>query len=141
MRRHEITSFYIETLLLIGVFIAIILLIAQVFGFGRKQSTEAEMLTHAVTLAQNAAEAVASSRSPEDVLALLDVNGNARQEKNEVNASYRKDMTPDAGGELLVSVSWEQSETPDLVKSRITVFYEKSEQPVYMLETAVCIGE
>ena len=102
MKRHQhVTAFYLETLLFIAVFISIILVLTRVFGLGQSQSGQAKLLTNAVCLAQNAAEAVASSRSPADVLALLDVNGNARQERNEVNASYRKDMTPDAGGELL----------------------------------------
>ena len=62
MKKH-ITSFYAETLILILVFVAVILTLTQVFGLAKKQSEEAKLLTSAVTLAQNAAEALSVSAS------------------------------------------------------------------------------
>ena len=59
--KKHITSFYIETLILVLVFVAVILTLAQVFGLAKKQSEEAKMLTAAVTVAQNAAEAFSVS--------------------------------------------------------------------------------
>ena len=73
----HITAFYVETLLLIVVFIAIILLLTQVFGLARRQSADARELTDAVALASNAAEALEAAGSPEELLALLDEAGNA----------------------------------------------------------------
>ena len=70
------TSFYIETLLLILVFITVILLISQVFALGKNESGKAGMLTDAVTLAQNAAEAVSASSNVRELAELLDENGN-----------------------------------------------------------------
>ena len=50
-KNGHITGFYLETLLLIVVFIAIILVLTQVFGLAQVQSVRAKQLTEAVTLA------------------------------------------------------------------------------------------
>ena len=65
MRKH-ITSFYMETLLLILVFVAVILILTQVFGAARVSGTAAADLTRAVRLAANAAEAVSASDRSEE---------------------------------------------------------------------------
>ncbi len=136
---RQITAFYIETLLLILVFIAIILVLTQVFGAGRKQTAEARLLTSAVCLAENAAEAVSASDTPEGVLALLDENGNAEILENSkyptVMARYDGDMTPDAKGDVLVYVTWQDS-GDSLVYSDISVRSGDAET-VYALSTAV----
>ena len=49
-RNHAVTAFYLETLLLIVVFLGIILVLTQVFGLARIQSASARQLTEAVTL-------------------------------------------------------------------------------------------
>ena len=66
-KRHPITAFYIEALILIMVFVGIILLLTQIFGAGRMLSSDADRLTRAVGLAQNAAEAVAASEDLSDL--------------------------------------------------------------------------
>lgn len=76
-RKQHITAFYLETLLMIVVFISIILVLTRVFGSARVQSVEAKRLTTAVTLAQNTAEAVSASGSPQDLLDLLNEKNNA----------------------------------------------------------------
>lgn len=76
-RKQHITAFYLETLLMIVVFISIILVLTRVFGSARLQSVEAKRLTAAVTLAQNTAEAVSASGSPQDLLDLLNEKNNA----------------------------------------------------------------
>ena len=76
-RKQHITAFYLETLLMIVVFISIILVLTRVFGRARLQSVEAKRLTAAVTLAQNTAEAVSASGSPQDLLDLLNEKNNA----------------------------------------------------------------
>ena len=58
MKKHShITGFYLETLMLIVVFVLIILVLTQVFGLAQMQSTRAKHLNGAVVLAQTAAEA------------------------------------------------------------------------------------
>ena len=141
-KKSHITSFYLETLLLIVVFIAIILVLTQVFGLGRVQSGEAKLLTNAVCLAQNTAEAVSASEDEQALLRLLDENGNAYVPDDSsaaVRACYSADMTPDADGSLQVDVTWE----PDgsLVFSTITVTYGSDPEPVYVLDTAVYLRE
>lgn len=71
-RKQHITAFYLETLLMIVVFISIILVLTRVFGSARVQSVEAKDLTTAVTLAQNTAEAVSASHSPQELQELLE---------------------------------------------------------------------
>ena len=44
-KQEHITAFYVETLLLILVFIAIILVLTHVFGLGKVQSSRAKLLT------------------------------------------------------------------------------------------------
>ena len=77
MKRRHITAFYLETLILIIVFIGVILVLVRVFGISREKSETARLLTGAVSLSENAAEAVAASASPEEAAALLNENGNA----------------------------------------------------------------
>lgn len=138
-KQQHITSFYLETLLLIAVFIAIILVLTHVFGLGRTQSSEAKLLTNAVSLAQNAAEAVSAADSPETVVAILDENGNVSLDGDTVQARYDTNMRPDANGSMCVDVTWE----PDgkLVSSTITVTYGDDVEPVYTLTTATYTEE
>ena len=53
---QSVTSFYVESLLLVVVFVCIRLALTSVFGLGRRESVKAGFLTSAVTLAQNAAD-------------------------------------------------------------------------------------
>ena len=138
-KNGHITGFYLETLLLIVVFIAIILVLTQVFGL--VQSVRAKQLTEAVTLAGNAAEAVSASHSPEDLLTLLNENENAALLPGSagVTASYGSDLSPDPAGNYRVEASWlpEQTDTGRMVRSVILVRFGADEEPVYELETAV----
>ena len=86
----RVTSFYVETLILIIVFVAVILALTQVFGLSKKQSEEAKLLTGAVTLAQNAAEAFSAADSAESLLSLLDEGGNAALEGGKVDVTKFK---------------------------------------------------
>jgi len=138
-KKQHITAFYVEALLLIAVFIGIILTLTRVYGAGRLQSAGAERLTTAVTLAGNAAEALAGAGSEEELLALLDENDNAAAEAGAVCATYGGDLLPAAGGAYTVRVTWEPEAlgAGELVKSRITVSHAGLAAPLYTLETAV----
>ena len=83
-KNGPITAFYLETLLLIVVFIGIILVLTQVFGLSRTQSREARRLTDAVILAQNGAEAVLVSWDDEG-------DGFVR---NQINVFYGAERNP-----------------------------------------------
>lgn len=136
-QKAQTTSFYVETLLLIVVFIAIILGLTQIFGLAEAESSRSAQLTGAVMLAENAAEAVSASRSAGGLLALLD-EGSARLEGSVVSARYGADLRPDPAGPYELRVSWEP-EAGGLVNSTIEVLREG--RGLYTLRTAVFCGE
>ena len=140
MKKHShITGFYLETLMLIVVFVLIILVLTQVFGLAQMQSTRAKQLNGAVILAQNALEAVSASETPEDLLTLLNDNDNAvlMADTAGVTACYDSDLNPDAEGNYRVDVTWlpEETENGILVHSVAEVRCDDAEAPVYRLET------
>ena len=141
--RKNITSFYVETLLLIAVFIAILLVLTQVFGGAKVQTSQARLLTNGVCLAENAAEAVSQSDSPQTLASLLDQNGNTSLTGQTVTAAYDDDMTPNPQGTLVVTVVWDPSptETGTLVSGRIQVLRRDTGDLVYELQTAVFLPE
>lgn len=138
-KQSHITGFYLETLMLIVVFVLIILVLTQVFGLAQLQSTRAKQLNGAVILAQNAAEAAAASETPEELLKLLNDNDNAvlMADTAGVTACYDSDMNPDAEGNYRVDVTWlpEETENGILVHSVAEVRCEDAEAPLYRLET------
>ena len=139
MKKQHLTSFYLEALLLVVAFMAMILVLTGVFGVSRAQSAMAGRLTQAVTLAANAAEAVSASDSLEQAAALLDEGGNVRENGGKLEASYLADGSPcaDGNGALRLTMSWEPSGTdPALAVSRIEVYSAHDAAPVYTLEAA-----
>lgn len=144
-RKGHITAFYLETLLLILVFVAILLVLTSVFGMAKAQSSEAKLLTNAVTLAGNAAEAVSASDSEDTLLALLNENENAETMKDTagVTARYDTEMRPDPDGKLRLDVTWlpERVEAGTMVRSVIMVYWANQPEPVYRLDTAVLLKE
>lgn len=143
MKKNHITGFYIETLVLVAAFVAVVLILTQVFGISRNKSQEAKLLTTAVALAENAAEAVSASDSPEKVLELLNTGENAQLEGAGITARYDTDLAPDPDGTLRLTASWEPSDTGTgtLVNSHIDVWYEDGAEPLYSIETAVYLHE
>ena len=127
MRKH-ITAFYLETLILIAVFAAVILVLTSIFCGARAQSARADHLTGAVMLAENAAEAVAASESIEALLEFLEKEGDVQR------AGSVLTLTKDG---YHVNVTWEREGA--LAASTITVSWNQNE--IYTLETAVAIRE
>lgn len=139
MKRQQLTSFYLEALLLVVIFVAMILVLTGVFGAARAQSAAARRLTQAVTLAANAAEAVSAADSLEQAATLLDGGGNVHAVDGMLEGNYFSDGSPcaDGRGELRLTVSWEPSaEDASVVTSRIAVYAADEEEPLYTLETA-----
>ena len=119
----------------------VILALTRVFSLSVRLSSQAEDLTSAVRLAENAAEAVAASDSPGRLAELLDENGNVKvQGDGSVLAEYDRDRKPAPGGVLRVEITWEPGED-GCVDSVITVSRAGDPQPVYTLTTAVFTGE
>lgn len=142
-KNGPITAFYLETLLLIVVFIGIILVLTQVFGLSRTQSREAARLTDAVILAQNAAEAVSAAKSPQEAAALLAQETGTwgmAVKGNGFLVRFDRSLRPEPEGNYTVLVSW-NDEGDGFVRSQINVFYGTERNPLYTLETAAFHGE
>ncbi len=139
MKKQDLTSFYLEALLLVAVFVAMILVLTGVFGAARAQSRHARELTGAVTLSSNAAEAAAGADSLEELAALLDEGGNVAPVPGGLEAYYRLDGSPCSHdeAELRLTVSWETEggERP-WIQTTVAVFREGAESALYTLETA-----
>ena len=140
----HLTGFYLETLFMITVFIGIILILTQVFGLSKLQSGAARHLTEAVTLAENAAEAVSASHSVEELAGLLNENNNAALlgDTAGVTARYDTTLNPDPAGSLRLDVLWlPEGNGGTLVKSAILVYTDADAEPIYRLDTAVFLPE
>lgn len=142
-KKQHITAFYMEMLVLVAVFTVVMLILTRVFALSGRQSAEAGVLTKAVHLAENTAETVAAADSEEGFLALFGGNSGADtlEEKGHriYEARYNDEMEPAAEGSFLVRVEWlpEDGAEGELVKSRIRVYWNGGEEPVYTLETGV----
>ena len=144
--RNQITAFYVEALLLILVFVAIILVLTHVFGLGMSESSEANILTDSVTLAQNSAEAVAASDSSEELEEILSNSGLDRCEirsDGKLEVVYDADLVPlkaedgNKEGTYKVLIDWEEDQSDAaMISANISVYYRDSEKPSYVLETA-----
>lgn len=145
-RRRHVTNFYMETLILVVVLVAVILVLTKIFAFSADLSSRAGRLTRAVHLAENAAEAVAASDSIGTLRMLLEENGNVqiRQEgaDNTLSAWYDEDMQPVSDGKFRVEVSWGlENAAGDFAESTVSVYWMEETEPLYVLETAVYLGE
>lgn len=153
-RERTMTAFYLETVLMVIIFVLVIAVLSQVFGLARSQSRQAQQLTNAVCLAQNAAEAAAAAESGEEMLQLLREDGNAGLEEKAgeslLTAYYDADMKPVSreaaaadGSSLRLEATWapERSQTGNFVNSHIAVYEGPSETPLYTLDTGVYIRE
>ena len=144
-RKEHITSFYLETLLLIVVFVGIILVLTQVFGMARARSSQAKEKTSAVCLCQNAAEAFAAADSSQELVNLLNENNNvflesADDTKGLVNAFYNTDREPNENGSLKIEISWKKDAVgkaaADKILRHAKIRALKKEKVIYELETS-----
>ena len=142
MKKH-ITAFYLETLVMIAVFICTILILSHIFGIARSRSAEAKMLTSSVTLVQNTAEAMASAATPEGLMALVSEGDNAGFEDvgggRALVLRYDADMTPNPEGELSITVRWRGEN--GLVYGDISASETATQREIYAVTTAVYTGE
>lgn len=141
-KRRHVTNFYMETLILVVVLVAVILVLTRLFAFSADLSSRAGRLTRAVHLAENAAEAVAASDSLDTLRMLLEEDGNAqvRQEGTDgiLTVRYDEDMRPVSDGKFCVEVSWGLEDAAgDFAESRVSVYWMEETEPLYVLETAV----
>lgn len=142
-KKQHITAFYMEMLVLIMIFVAVILILTRVFALSRQQSAKAEILTDSVCLAENLAEMATASDSREAFSALLERGGDIQILDNGAGRIFRvrydEDRKRAKQGVYRVDVEWKPEESPggSLVKSVITVYWGEETEPVYTLETGV----
>ncbi len=135
-KRGPVTAFYIETLLMIVVFIGIILVLSRVFAVSRQKSVRAESLTTAVCLAENAAEAFYAARTPDELYSLLnytgkeDVSGSLKGNDASFTAVYNERMEPDEAGAFRLEMNW-QTDSEGFSSGNVTVQY--MQESIYFL--------
>ncbi len=141
------TAFYIEALILVALFAVVILVLTKLFAWSGQKSRDAALLTSAVHLAENGAEAVMASGSLEEVRALLEENGNGEFTASDSGESilrvqYDDDGNPVSEGTIWMDIQWipDDSVEEGLVKAIILVYGRGRTEPVYTLETKVFIG-
>ena len=141
----HVAAFYAETLLLIVVFVGILILLVQVFGLGKQRSAEAKLLTTAVALAENTAEAASAKPDGNDVLAVLSEKDNAMIEEMYsenggyvIEARYDSDGTPNADGILSVRLVCTRTPQSAGAYDEFTVTVRKAgrEKPLYELASS-----
>lgn len=138
--KNHITNFYMETLVLVVVLTAVILVLTRVFAFSRQMGSRARILTQAVHLAENAAEAAAAADGLDTLQELLEEDGNVRVSQDGIlQAWYDEEMRPVSDGSFCVEVDWRPEERlgGNLAGSTISVYWQGESSPVYTIETAV----
>ena len=149
--RH-MTAFYLETVLMVIIFVLVIAALAQVFSLARTESRQAQQLTNAVCLAQNAAEAVAAAGSVDELGQLLQENGNVTVQKDGLTAWYDGSLQPVSAEAaaadpqaMRLEATWEPGKRAagagTMVTSAITVYEGAAQEPVYTLDTGVYLRE
>ena len=141
--RGHSTAFYIETLVMIMIFVVIILVLTKVFAIAKADSINAKELTNAVAMAQNTAEVIQSSESKDEFITLMDEDGNVTEDGDTVVIRYDKDNKADSQGIYAVNVTWTPKKTDagELVTSDISVIYGDDEDSIYDMSTKVYIKE
>ena len=153
-KHAHITAFYLETLLMILVFVAIILMLTQVFGASRKLSAEAGYLSDAATISESVSAAVRASDDEEALIGIL--NGSAGDSANgtpavllngasvpTIEVRYDDDLVPAGDGPYEVTVTWEKTAGTrgDYVDSEITVRRDGVEDPILVTHTGTYTGK
>ena len=157
-KHAHITAFYLETLLMILVFVAVILMLTQVFGASRKLSAEAGYLSDAATISESVSAAVRASDDEEALIGIL--NGAAAEEGGSsangtpavllkgapvptIEVRYDDDLVPAGDGPYEVTVTWEKTAGTrgDYVDSEITVRRDGVEDPILVTHTGTYTGK
>ena len=147
-KERSMTAFYLETLLMVLIFVLVIVIISQVLGLAKEKSREADQLNSAVCIALNAAEAVEAADSSKDLRKLLDETGSADMARQDgaptISIWYDHSMQPlteeeasAADDALRMEVTWEpeKQKTGTFVRSQIRVYAKAGgAEPVYTLD-------
>jgi len=128
---RKTAAFYAEALVMAAVFVAVTLALTRAFALSRGLAARAGELTDAVCIAANAAEAVASADSGEELRSLL--GAEAADFGGGIGARYGEGLVPDPNGPYEVRLTWDEED--GLADSIISVSRDGRE--IYSLRTAV----
>lgn len=142
----HLTAFYVETLVMVIAFACVLLILTQIMGTSRKQSSRARHLNEGVRLAQEAAEALSYARSPDELGELLGQDGQAEKLDRDVLTyrTYFDENGLPAVDDWYYSVdtTWEpDADSRRFINSTITVNHKGENAPVYELTTGVYVRE
>ena len=167
-KHAHVTAFYLETLLMILVFVAVILMLTQVFGQSRKLSAEAGYLSDAATISESVSAAVRASESEEQLLSTFvwaasesdAAAGGADAAAGEsgdaevahlldgaavptVEVTFNEDLAPAADGPYEATVTWEVTAGTrgDYVDSTITICRDGTKDPILTTKTGTYTGQ
>ena len=140
-----LTAFYVETLLMILIFVSVLLVLSRVFAAAGNARLQAQRLNHAVYLAENAEAAVLAAGSPEELAELLSAaepKTTAVTDNPQTPELYYDAKEPFAGesGRLPYHVHVRINRTAareDIIPCEIDVYYDTDEVPLYSLQSAM----
>lgn len=142
MRKQTRTAFYVETLLLIGALVAVVLILAQCFSVAEQTRLQAEELTNAVHLARNAAEAAAGAETHEELAHFLSQDAMVNPEESGFRICYDKAFQGELSDPLVLTISWDRKPQPGCGLVNYTIIVESTvwNREIYRLETAIYLG-
>ena len=145
-KRSHSTAFYLETLLMILVFVTVILLLTQVFGASMRLSRDADVRTTAVTLSESVDQACLATVDDAELLAILTGNGTGYGSvtgKGSLEVYFGEDLKPSAKGPYKVTIERDLTKgvRGTYAETVITVYHESSDEPVLETNTAEYVKE
>ena len=137
MKQKQNFGFYMETIIMLLVFMVAIPNIVRVFTASYGTSRNAERLTDAVILASNGAELVLASHSPEEIMTVLEDAG-PKLEDTVITAHFDDNLEMSKDGPIEMKIDWQETEA-DFAHTVITISYSGKE--LYELETGRYLEE
>ncbi|MBR0462554.1 MAG: hypothetical protein IJJ00_07575 [Erysipelotrichaceae bacterium] len=132
MNKKEKYVFYLETFILTLSFIAVILVLSQMFGRSINVSLEAKRLNDAVILSGNTAEVFKSCKDKDDLDAFLKEEFNLETEGEDRVIYFNDDLKADKNGDYKIVLKIVKD---DELKEALIKAYYKGEE-IYDLEVA-----
>ncbi len=140
--RRAVTDFYVETLMMILVFIGIMMVLTRIFVLSKAQENKARNLTRAVTIAANVAEGLSLSDDIEKEMNEIGLTGSLTedtQEKKIYEGDWkwtgrdRKNQAQDYRVRITCTLD------AGMAHYLIEVFHGSDKKPVYELKTEKAI--
>ena len=136
--RRAVTAFYVETLMMILVFIGIMMVLTRIFVLSKTQENEARNLTRAVTIAGNVAEGLSLSDDVETNMKKTGLEGSL-VENTEKKKIYEGKWTwpgknPGQKGQNY-KVRITLTRDRKMVHHLIQIYCGDEKKPVYTIET------